>query len=201
MRLYVLTTKEGKLVEPLPKSIVANVHVCYVKGNDWYDARARALQHAQASHDTDTIGILVGSCELYFRPHWNGAGPQHEAARMTPFQANGMWVYMERLSRRFAHVYVPPLRAMRDWDSLRKYPWTYQCNPVPACCAVYRVKALEASVGTKGGPWGQALCSAGYDSLTVSDYFHHNLGGNVLDESGSLHTWERAYERAIRSHL
>jgi hypothetical protein len=198
VRLYILSTQEGKVVESVRDQVFEGVHVCYVKGGDWNDARARALQHAQAV-GAATIGILVGSCELYHRPHWNGKGDPSKHARINPYNLNGMWMYMERLSRRFAHVYAPSLAALRSWESVRKYPWVYECNPVPACCAVYRVQAVLSSVAKKSGPWGQALCSNGYDSLTMSDFYHHNLGPPVLDETGSATTWKRSYERAINS--
>lgn len=200
MRLYILKQPEGKTVQQVLADPFDEVHTCFVKGNDWYEARARALAHAQAM-GAATIGILVGGCELYQRSHWNGKGEETKPRPIHPYQLNGMWQYMQRLSRRFAHVYVPPLAALRTWDSLTKYPWQYECNPVPACCAVYRVQAVLEAVGKKTGPWGQALCSEGYDSLTVSDYFHHNLGQPVLDESGSAATWKKSYERAIACHL
>jgi hypothetical protein len=201
VRLYILKEGGSYVIEKTPNGIFADTHVCYVRAGDWYEARARALAHAEAL-GVDTIGILAGTCELYCRPHWNGKGPQTHHARASAYQLNGMWLYLQRLARRFAHAYVPPLGALRTWESLQKYPWIYECNPVPARCAVYRVGAVLQSVrGDKSGPWGQALCSHGYDSLTVSDYYHHNLGGNVLDESGSAKTWKKAYEHQIHRHL
>lgn len=197
MQVYVLVPEDQRTVIQ-PHDIWGASKVTVVN-RDWYGARARAIEHALGRGYT-AIGVLCNSIELYYRPHWNGSGPETGLHRACENHTHGMWLYLDRLVKRFGHVYVPSVKAVRSWGSLRKYPWEYSCAPTIPMVAAYQTAALQ-SLDDLNGPLGRGLCANGYDSLTVSDYFYHNLGELVLDEPGSATTWRASYERAINRIL
>lgn len=181
IHLYLLTKPNEKVVEQVSAVGAAN----RVKVHDsWYDARAGAIQHA-IDNGYDRIAFMVGTVELYRRPC--GYLP----TRATQFDQHGMWLYLDRLTRRYAHVYVPPLA----WADRHPGYGEWLVPTIPLVAA-YQTAVL-AKLSKRDLPLGQLLCHEGYDSYTVGDYFYHNLGTPVLDEQGSAATWRRAYERAI----
>lgn len=188
--LYVLCPEgQNILFPPAPVWQARRVTV----QTDWYAARGKALRHA-AANGAETAFIAVNHVNLCMRPHWNGLGPETELALLNVNGMHGLWLYLGRLLRRFAHVYVPHRSAMRSWRSLKKYPWRYINNPVLPLVAGYRVKPLLAM--DLDMPFGYDLCRAGYDSLTVSDYFYDPVGPIVFDEIGSANSWDAAYRKA-----
>lgn len=193
VHLYVLCHEGQQVVET--HYPVWGASKVMVRAGRWYDARAKCIAHAlDAGHAK--IAIVVGTVYLLHRPHWNGLGERTVVSRMNEYGHHGLWVYVDRLLRRFGHVYVPPLSAMRTWEVEKKHPWRYINNPVIPSVAGYTMQAL-ATLRDHTIPFGKLLCGNGYDSVTISDYYHHNLGDTVLDENGSASTWNQAYERAI----
>lgn len=193
IQVYVLCHEGQQIVET--HHTIWGASKVTVRAGEWYKARAKCITHAaEAGHAK--IAIVVGTVQLYHRPHWNGQGEPTVPARLNEFGHHGLWLYLDRLLNRFGHVYVPPMAAMRTHESLRKHPWKYINNPVIPMVAGYTLRALSVLAHHKW-PIGNQLCGQGYDSLTVSDYFHHNLGHTVYDEVGSATSWSQAYERAI----
>lgn len=194
LHVYVLTPEKHQIVETYhtlwgaSRVVVRNQH-------DWYDARARCIQHA-ITNEFDKIVVVAGTVELYHRPHWNGLGEESVAARMSDNGQHGMWLYLNRLLNRYSHVYVPPLSACLSWKAMRTRPWPYINNPVIPMVAGYRVDALT-QMTDHTLPIGQRMCGMGYDSLTVNDYFFHNHGPTHYDEAGTVTSWSKSYERAI----
>jgi hypothetical protein len=198
MRVYVLCPEGQRIRTPVPDSIESAV--CWVKGNNWMDARARALEHGLRT-GCATIGITTNGVEYNWRPHWNGKGPQTIAGLCNEHHQTDMWLTMEAWARKHGvgHVYVPPLAALRGWDSMRKYPHEYENNPVPPLVAVYKGWALLEVDRT--GHVGAELCEHAHKSITLGDYFYYDLGKCPLDERGSMKTWRKSYERAIACYL
>lgn len=156
---------------------------------DWYAARARAFEHAiQTGHAS--VAIMVGTVFLVHKPHWNGLGKRAPGAHCSRSQQHGLWMYLQRLTVRYGHAYVPPVA----WAAQRQL--NHFCNPTIPMVAAYQVRALQ-SLKNLDMPLGKLLCGQGYDSFTVSDYFYDNLGDTVLDEPGSATTWKATYERAV----
>lgn len=196
--LYVLLQKGHTLAEEyFPVWGASKLNVATER--DWYTTRERCIQHAIDNGHSKII-ICAGTVQLFHRPHWNGHGEPDVQYRMPENPQKGMWLYLDRLLNRFGHVYVPPLSACRSWESLKKRPWTYYNCPVIPMVAGYQTKALS-ELSRLDLPFGKMLCRAGYDSLTVSDYFYHNHGYDVLDEPGTVDSWSKAYEHAIDSFI
>lgn len=200
MRVYVLCPEGQKVRTPVPDSI--DSAVCWVKGNDWFGARARALEHGLRT-GCATIGITTNAVEYNWRPHWNGKGGETIAGLCNEFQQTAMWLTMQEWARRhgIGHVYVPPLSALRSWTALEKYPWQHDLNPVPPLVAVYKGWSLLELEDRESAGIGARLCAHGHRSVTLGDYFHYDLGKCPLDEVGSASTWRKSYERAIASYL
>lgn len=195
--LYVLCP-EGHAIVDSP-SPVGPARKVTVQNGDWYQARAKAILHANDQGHKACI-IMVNYVNLAHRPHWNGLGEPTSCSAMGPEGKHGLWLYMDRLLRRFAHVYVPPITACRSWKSMRKMPWLYLNSPTLPLVAGYQVRPL-LSLDVRH-PFGMELCRRGYDSLTVSDYFYDPVGGEyVFDEFGSATVWDKLYRRAVEARL
>lgn len=176
-----------------------DVSVVAVKGNYWYETRANEFKKAFVQGH-QSIGILVHTVELYHRPHWNGQGEETKTHKQSELTQHGMWQYLERLSKRYAHVYVPSLDYCRPWCSHKRHPIRSSNAPTIPLVAVYRLDAL-AKLDDLNGPVGLSLCHMGYDSFTVQDFFYHNTGPVVLDETGSATSWQQAYEKSMKRIL
>lgn len=181
MHIYVLVEDEGNLVEKI--SPVWGASKLKFTG-DWYRARADCFQHAM-EHSHTGICIVSHAVELYRRPH--GGVPQ----RMTSREQHGLWLYLDRLLRRYGHAYVPPLA----WARNKQHD--YFNSPTIPLVAAYQVRALQDIKCKHEWSVGWRLCAAGYDSFTLNDYFHNNLGSAGLDEFGTARQWRNDYERAI----
>lgn len=167
-----------------------------VTDGDWYAARSRCLRHA-ATNGHDKAVILVDTVRLLHRKHWNGLGEQTKLVETGRIDRHNLWVYLDRLLNRFAHVYVPPMRACRTWESVQAHPCTYLNSPVIPLVAGYQVGVANKA---KHPYIGWHMVRAGYDSLTVSDYFFKDMEYEpVLDESGTATSWNTAYFRAINA--
>lgn len=163
-----------------------------VNAGKWYEARATALQHAiDAGHST--VAVMTSDVTMFRRP------VGHDLISASTFDLHGMWLYLERLCRRYGHVYVPPSAWARHHPAHGAV-----LTPTIPLVAAYQVKALQ-SLSTLEGSIGQYLCSNGYDSYTVGDYFYQSMayrpGQTGLDEIGSAATWHRAYTQAITREL
>jgi hypothetical protein len=192
MPVYVLRVP-GESIVTQPSAPSEYQRTVKVEGKDWVGARGVALQHA-IDEGCRTVAVMVSDVNLYRRPHaYQTLHPS------TEHDMHGMWLYLERLCRRFGHVYVPPTA----WAT-RHPSHGAMLSPTIPLVAAYQVKALQ-SLRTLNAPLGAALCANGYDSFTVGDYFHqcvaHRAGGPVLDEVGSTATWHRAYLNAISKDL
>lgn len=190
--VYVLAEEGSKIVDN-PEAVWAARRVT-VRGGKWYEARATAFEHA-ISEGHGSVIIMAGTAELLHRAHWNGNGPETKLTLCSDNDKHGLWLYMDRLTRRFGHVYVPGVGACLPWKTRRTHPWQYINNPTVPMVAAYRTSALQ-SLSSLDGPLGKLLCGQGYDSFTLSDFFYQPYGGYVLDETGSATTWNQAYERA-----
>jgi hypothetical protein len=188
MQLYVLA-ESGRNIASAPAPMWGASRVT-VTGNNWQRGRASAARHAiEAGHRT--FAVMVGTVELYRRPH------QQQPLVATEFDRHGLWIYMMRLAWRFGHVYVPPLQ----WSRVAGKTWEHQNNPTIPLVAAYQTKAV-AQLADLDAPWGYELCRLGYDSFTLSDYFHWNYAPHgQLDEVGSRDTWHRAYKNSVRKLL
>lgn len=190
MPIYILQSREEKLVAP-PQSISEVGRRVWVEGSDWFGARAQALQHAM-DNGARTVAVMCRGVQLYHRP------PGSLALQ----DANGdygMWLSLERLCSRYGHVYVPPTA----WAA-RHPEWGSLLTPTIPLVAAYQVKALQSLSGLRTSV-GLCLCSNGYDSYTVGDYFYQSTAARghrlVLDERGSVSSWTRAYLQAIERTL
>jgi hypothetical protein len=196
--VYVLCPPDQRVVQRI--SPIWAARKVNVIDDDWYAARAKAMQHAAASGANYVI-IVANHVELAYRPHWNGLGPETVASPLRDTDLHGLWLYMDRLLRRFAHVYVPHIAACRPWKTFKRHPWKYINNPVLPMVAGYRLSSVTPDV-VHDETLGLQLCHRGHDSLTVSDYFYRPLGGLVtLDDFGSHSVWDRAFREAIKEHL
>jgi hypothetical protein len=187
MHLYVLAQEGQNIASPVAP--VWGASRVTVRGNNWAAARATAAQHAiDAGHKV--FGIVVGTVELYYRPH----NQQHHTA--TEFDRHGLWLYLHRLACRFGHVYVPPLA----WARNRSFQ-AQQCLPTIPLVAAYSTKAV-AQLDDLESKWGYELCGLGYDSWTVHCYFHFNYAPYPqLDETGSAATWLKRYQQHTKGLL
>lgn len=190
--VYVLAEEGSNIVDP-PEAVWQARRVT-VRQGEWYAARAKAFEHA-ISEGHGSVIIMAGTAELLRRPHWNGVGPETTLLPCSDNDKHALWVYMDRLIKRFGHVYVPSVRACLPWKTMRKHPWQHLNSPTIPMVAAYRTTALQ-SLSSLDGPLGKLLCGQGYDSFTVSDFFYQPYGAYVLDETGSATTWNQAYERA-----
>lgn len=186
MHIYVLLEDGGKLVEKIHP--VWGASKLKFTG-DWYQARADCFEHALDNGHTG-ICIVSHAVQLYRRPH--GGVPQHIPGDN---EQHGLWLYLDRLLRRYGHVYVPPLA----WSKNKQHE--YFNSPTIPLVAAYQTRALQAIEPWNNPAIGFALCGSGYDSFTVSDYFYHNLGKNRMDDVGTASAWRKTYESAIARHL
>lgn len=196
--VYVLCPEDHRVVQRI--SPIWAARKVYVRDGDWYAARAKAFEHAAASGAQKAI-IVANHVELLHRPHWNGLGTETQVGPMRDEDLHGLWLYMDRLLRRFAHVYVPHVSACRPWKTFKLHPWPYINNPVLPMVAGYRLCSVTTDV-VQDETLGLQLCQRGHDSLTVSDFFYRPIGGIVtLDDFGSRAMWDRAYNSAIKEVL
>lgn len=175
-------------MDPSP---VWNAHRVWLKPGrpDWYEARSRAFTHAREQGYTH-VGIVCSTVQLFRRAHGN------EPMLQAPNDQHGMWLYLNRLVKRYGHVYVPPLRWARQMESYGEV-----LAPTIPLVAAYQMAGVDAVHDGVGSLLGTNLCAKGYDSFTVGDYFHFDLAKIELDEYGSAATWRRAYERAITTAI
>lgn len=191
MHMYLLQAENEQVVEDF--SPIWGLSRVWVRGGKWYDARAKAIQHA-VDNGYGGICVVTNTVQLYRKPHWNGRGEEVKPYLPTKENKHGLWVYLNRLLCRYGHVYVPSL----GWAS---HKFEQECNPPIPLVAAYRTTALQELDNTDI-PFGKLLCGKGYDSFTINDYYYHDLGNKVtLDEPGSMTTWRNAYGRAIARKL
>lgn len=191
MPVYNLVMPGATVMKPHAANEERTVHV---EGEDILGARAWALQDA-IERGERTVGIIVNGTSI-LRRH-----PQSEATfTQTEMQLHGMWLYLERLAFRYGHVYAAPLSAMRQMPTYGEV----NCPTIPLVAA-YQVAALKAVPDmTAFGALGQMLCSKGYDSYTVGDYFTSNLNRRAvrdLEETGTTASWRTAYHMYIARNL
>lgn len=182
--LIQLLPSNTKAVETL--SPVGAHKVVPVILNDWYWTRQNILDECCRSGQR-TVIFVHGHAELYERRH--GGRP----SRITPFGQHGLWLYMNRLLQRFGHVYVPHIGRANK-------PAQHYNVPCEATVVGYQVAALQ-KVDTWDGPLGQKLCSNGYDSFTVNDYFYHCIGSEPFREPGTHESWNRAFVESYQHIL
>lgn len=165
------------------------VHISRVKGGDYYNARARAVQHAIATGARRLL-VVVGHARLVCAPL---GGAQYVAGGL---HQHGLCLYVDRLLREQAGaVLVPPLSAVKQVPP----GWGLRM-PVPPMVAAYSVSAVGCHNPAEPS-LGYNLCKDGYRVLTLADYAYEQHGPTVLDEYGSATKWNRAYEQAIRAFL
>lgn len=187
MPIYILQPRKEKLVTQ-PQSTSGVERRVWVEGGDWFGARAQALQHA-IDNGARTVAVMCSDVQLFRRPHGG------DLVLQGTNDSHGMWLYLERLCKRYGHVYVPPTA----WAA--QHPaWGSLLTPTIPLVTAYQVKALQ-SLSELHSSIGFDLCSNGYDSYTVGDYFYQGMAVReqrlALDEHGSTASWTRAYLQAI----
>lgn len=165
------------------------VHTLRVKGDDYYEARGRAVQHAVAT-GANYLLLVVGHCRLTWTPRQGQPQPAGDTHQ------HGLCLYLRRLLREQAGaVLVPPLGAAKQVP-----PGWGLHMPVPPMVAAYSVAAVMRHDPTEPS-LGYNLCKDGFRVLTLADYAYEQNGPTVLDEYGSTTKWKRAYDQAIEAFL
>lgn len=195
MKIYILKKPKEKVMDYESVGFL-DTHEITVKGGDYYEARKEAFRHAH-EHQRDRFMVIVNGTLVLHRPHWNGVGTGPLTRVATANDMHGLYHYMNRLLGRFGHVYVPYV----DRHKQNPQEWHYLNSPTIPVVAGYQTKALS-ELGDFGSTTGFRLCSAGYDSFTVSDYFWRDADSlntvmDTLDEYGSGPKWEGAFQRGI----
>lgn len=169
-----------------------------VPGGDYYAAREHALRRAIREGE-DRVLVVVNRVQLLHRPGWNGLGPEPFTRHATAEDLHHLWHYINRLLGRFGHVYVPHVYRAKH----RVPEWPYLNSPTIPLVAGYRIDALKSLGGSDfGSNLGFRLCSAGYDSFLLSDFFWKDRDMeesvmDALDDYGTRAGWQGAYEAGI----
>ena len=191
MPVYNLVLPGAEVLRPHAANEERTVHV---EGDDLFGARSWAFQDA-IERGERTVGIIVNGTHVLRRSPQSGA-----TFNQTEMQLHGMWLYLERLAMRYGHVYAAPLSAMRGIPSYGEVN-----SPTIPLVAAYQVAALKSLPEMSAfGVVGQMLCSRGYDSYTVGDYFTSNLNRRLatsLEETGTVASWRSAYHTYIARNL
>jgi hypothetical protein len=168
-------TKAVEKISPVGRCVQIRVD------DDWEYTRSK-IQHAAIATGSRSFILVNGNVELFEKRHGDA-----QASRLTERNQHGLWLYMERLLKRYGHVYVPHLST----------PFMTNFNyPTNGMVVGYQTAALQ-KLDDLYGPIGRQLCRAGYDSFTVSDYFYYPLGDEVFKEVGTHATWQAAYLRSF----
>jgi hypothetical protein len=167
-------TKAVEVISP-----IGDFKTAHIVDDNWEEVRERIFMACCMAGRRSVI-FINGHCELYEKRL------STEPSRITQFGQHGLWVYMNRLLKRFGHVYVPPLFEWRD------EPKHYYNCPTDGMVVGYQLAAIQ-KLDEWYGPLGQRLCAAGYDSFTIRDFFYRQLGPGQFPETGTHTSWSKAF--------